>query len=288
MKITNDHGLPDIFYRAIIEREKRYTNKSLVSPSSMTEPIRAIILKRRHWDELSRDCSGMLWSMFGSAVHSVVAEHGNGELVEEYLECEVDVDGEMEKFGGTLDLYENETIEDFKVTSAWTIVYGSRIKDWELQLNSYRYLLEITRGLPVNHMRIWAMLRDWSRSKAQKDPDYPQADIIPVEIKPVGVHDFLVDKIRNLRLAEEMDDEALPYCTAEERWAMPDKWALMKEGRKSAVKVYDDEESANMALNSSSDKHYIEFREGKSNRCVEYCPAFPFCNQAEQEFNGGV
>ena len=34
---------------------------------------------------------------------------------------------------------------------------------------------------------------------------------------------------------------SVPYCSLSYRWATPSKWALMKDGRKSAIKLYDTE-----------------------------------------------
>lgn len=285
MKITNNTNLPGILYRAICGREEKYSNPGILSPSSATDPVRAIILKKRHYDEIEKDASTMLWSLFGSSLHSVVEGYANDQdVVEHRMEMEIDVDGTLERFVGTLDLYETEgaILDDYKVTSAWTLVFGDRLEDWEIQENCYRHLLDC-EGVPVKKMRVWALLRDWSRSKASKDPDYPQEDIAEVSIKKVDVMDYLVGKLREIRAAEKLGDNDLPLCTAKERWAQPDKWALMKTGRKSAVKLYESEEEASQELSRGKGTS-IEYRPGKSNRCEKYCDAFPFCNQARKEF----
>lgn len=285
MKITNNTSLPGILYRAICGREEKYNNPGILSPSSATEPTRAIVLKKRHYDEIERDASTMLWSLFGSSLHSVVEGYANDQdVVEKTLEMDIDVDGNRERFIGTLDLYETEEaiLNDYKVTSAWTLVFGDRIEDWEVQENCYRHLLDFA-GMPVKKMRVWALLRDWSRSKASKDPDYPQKDIVEVSIQQRDVMDYLVGKIRSIRASEKLSDDELRLCTPKERWAQPDKWALMKTGRKSAVKLYDSEEEANQELSWGKGTS-IEYRPGKSNRCEKYCDAFPFCNQAKEEF----
>ena len=66
----------------------------------------------------------------------------------------------------------------------------------------------------------------------------------------------------------------MPACTPEERWAKPDKWAVMKHGRKSAVKVFDSEEEANANIGLGD---YIEYRQGVDTKCEDYCMVNQFC-----------
>ena len=80
--------------------------------------------------------------------------------------------------------------------------------------------------------------------------------------------------------AEKPDDE-IHECSPSERWASPDKWAVMKEGRKTAVKVCDTEEEAlNFIeeLEKDKDKHFVEQRKGQDKKCSDYCACCEFCS----------
>ena len=80
-----------------------------------------------------------------------------------------------------------------------------------------------------------------------------------------------------IRKAEEQADEELEPCTKDERWATDDKFAIMKEGRKSAIKLFDTREDAEKMLESLDDKHWLQERKGESKKCVDYCVCRDFC-----------
>ena len=90
--------------------------------------------------------------------------------------------------------------------------------------------------------------------------------------------------------AEKKDDE-IHECSPSERWASPDKWAVMKEGRKTAVKVCDTEEEAlNFIeeLEKDKDKHFVEERKGQDKKCSDYCACCEFCSYYKSLQNGEV
>jgi hypothetical protein len=70
--------------------------------------------------------------------------------------------------------------------------------------------------------------------------------------------------------------EALP-CTPEERWEGPTRFAVMKQGQKRAVRVFDTREEAEG--NVTKEGLYVEERTGSSIRCESYCRVSSFCPQ---------
>jgi hypothetical protein len=80
----------------------------------------------------------------------------------------------------------------------------------------------------------------------------------------------------------------LPLCTAVDRWAKPTIYALKKENRKSAIKLYPTIVEAEkgkkvveqMAKSGAKAKYSIETRIGENTRCVgNYCGVAEFCDQ---------
>jgi len=79
-----------------------------------------------------------------------------------------------------------------------------------------------------------------------------------------------------------------PPCTASERWEKQSTYAVMKKGRKSALRVLETEKDA---FQWCADNGYllegngvkpgfsIEFRQGESTRCEKYCSVRDFCRQ---------
>src|SRR5258706_69449 len=56
-------------------------------------------------------------------------------------------------------------------------------------------------------------------------------------------------------------------CSDEERWHQPDKWALMKKGRKTAIKLFEAPPD-HITLDK---EQFIEKRPGAFRRCESYC-----------------
>ena len=89
---------------------------------------------------------------------------------------------------------------------------------------------------------------------------------------------FITKKVEEIVKAESLEDDAIAPCSEEERWAKPATYAVMKEGRKTALKVCSTQEEANEYAKSAGSGYYVEVREGKSPRCEDYCLCAPFCN----------
>jgi hypothetical protein len=209
----------------------------------------------------------------GQLMHKLLEEHGresSGHLTEHTLASEVD--GSM--VVGTLDLYHDGRLIDYKFVSVWTTIDSVK-REWEQQLNLYAELLR-RHGYEVKRLEIVAIYRDWSKMRAQ-DSSYPKSQVsvfeVPLWSEDEAAH-FLSERVRLHRMAEEGD---APECTAEERWERRTKYALMKRGRKSALKLFDTEEEAEAALRSSD--QFVEIRPGSSIRCENYCAVAPFCAQ---------
>ena len=74
-------------------------------------------------------------------------------------------------------------------------------------------------------------------------------------------------------------------CTDDERWKKDDKYAVMKKGRVSALRVLNTYQEAVtwMVENEPKGTVTIEERPGEYTRCNEYCSAAPFCQQHQDE-----
>ena len=133
----------------------------------------------------------------------------------------------------------------------------------------------------VKEIKFVALLKDHSKSKARKDFEYPQKPVVVHTVKATAealeeIEKYIVSKIKSFEEAEKLADSDLPLCTKEERWATADKWAIMKTGRKTALKVCESEEEAKSLLESMGGTN-IEYRKGESKKCVDYCNCCEFC-----------
>ena len=285
MKITNHFNVPEPLV-ALARKEYYSKGKADYSVTEIMSPPRIQRLKRKHWDDMEQDVTDMLWSMLGSALH-VVAERSEviDHLNEERLFMEID----GVTLSGSIDLQQHVkggvALKDYKFTSVWAVMNDK--PEWEQQLNVYAWMVHKIKGVDIKGLQICAILRDWSTRKAQTESGYPQAQIQMVDI-PVWSFDKTEKYVHErIELHKESKvqadwDEELPECTDEERWMRTTTYAVKKEGRKSAVRVFDSEEDAVKLIEESEDKKKlsIEVRNGEPVRCTgNYCGVNKWCSQ---------
>ena len=282
MTITNKLNLPAGLVAAV--SPKPHNVPGSLSATTLLKGTKEIILSERHWGEMEEDAADRVWAVFGTAVHALLEQEGADDFTEETLSCEV----AGIKVTGRIDNYNmaEGIVTDYKTASVWKVKFRE-FDDWRRQGLTYAWLL-MRNGFPITKCRFVALLKDHSKTEAARHSDYPQ--------EPVYIYEFdvresvlcdteirIADKVREYLSLKDAPDDEIPACTAEERWATPDKWAVMKKGRKSAIRVLDSQEEAEkMALDDKA--LYVEFRKGESKKCAGYCPARAFCHfwRAEQ------
>ena len=280
MKLTNEMGLPQPFVDAATS-DHEYTPKRY-SVTAVLKGTREVILQRRHDGEIEQDVSDLVWAIFGSAVHGILekSQETESQLKENWLSVDM---GDGYELSGIFDLYDDSTgtVTDYKTATAWKVVFGE-FDDWKRQTLCYVWMLRQI-GFYAKRGENVAMLKDHSKTKAKADHTYPQHPVYCIgwdfsesEIAECG--EWLRGRFEEIKLAESMPDEELPMCSEEERWHKADKWAVMNEGRKSAVKLYDSEEEANERAESEGEKFYVEHRPGDDPKCRDYCAACEFCS----------
>ena len=279
MVITNKANLPQAFVNFV--SNVRHNKKGYLSATTLLKGEKEIILSDRHFDEIEQDASDMVWASFGTALHAIMEKQEDDAFKEEYFECQV---GAF-KVTGRVDRYdmESETLEDWKTASTWKVIY-QEFDDWKRQGLIYAWLMK-QQNLPVRKCRFIALLKDHSKTKAKTDPLYPQKSVFVYEFD-VNQSDldeievFIKNKVQGIQNAYERNDDDIEPCSAEERWESATKWAVMKDGRKTAVRLFDTETEAKEFIERPELKgnHFVEKRCGESKKCGEYCACKEFCN----------
>ena len=294
MIITNNHAVPEQFIRCA-KSDKYSKGKADISVTTLIDSPRISMLRNLHADQLQMDVTDMTYSLLGTACHHILeqSEPLPDEVYEERLFTEM--------FGwtlsGAIDVQKYEpdgsiTIMDYKVCSSWAVMNDK--PEWERQLNCYAYLVQKNKDMPVNDLRIVAIVRDWSRRQAKVSAGYPQANIQVIDVPSWTFEerqDYIGKRITAHQGCQQNFDftDPLPLCTDAERWAKPTRWAVMKKGRKSAVKLFDSEREAELFINNQkgADALYIECRLGEYTRCGEnFCGVAQFCDQYKETSNG--
>jgi hypothetical protein len=286
MNITNKHGVPETFM-TLANKNSYSKGASQYSVTELMSPPKIKRLRDQYDSEIESDVADMLWSMMGTAVHNVL-ENGKtpGHITEERLF--IDVDGVI--VSGQIDL-QHETAEgvlitDYKFTSAWA--YMSNKLEWEQQLNVYKWLVETVKRKPVVGLSVCAMIRDFNNH--DKRENYPAA---PIQMLPIRMWDSVeaetyvrsrLDMHRNSKIHHSLGD-FLQDCTDEERWMSETVYAVKRDGRKTAIKLFKDlNEAQERAI---EEKGYVEERTGEPRRCAgNYCGVSKWCDQYQGELSG--
>jgi hypothetical protein len=287
---------------AAIEKCAFGTKPNRYGVTTLLQPIQQTLLKRRYEDEIVETPDEQVWRLFGSAFHKVLeigAEEIGGIQLEQYIRITV-----LDRIvGGVIDLHiDDDSINDYKVTKAWSLLNQSRIDDWVMQLNIYRYIMFKDTGKLVSNLRIVAFFRDWER-KFTSNEKYPQKKLMwyDLPVLPLEeVEEFIVSKVRELVANESLPDAELTPCTAEEMWEHPTQYALYKERKvkgewtanKTATRVFDAEDQVAGYTRSvktplkAGERWMVQVRPGRRVRCEgvfdggdTYCPVAHKCAQ---------
>jgi hypothetical protein len=196
MILTNKFNIPQTFVN-VIKRPTYSKGRANLSVTQLINSPKIVALTQTFQDELEEDVADMVWSLFGSAVHTVL-EHGKDDnhIVEARLHAELD----GWHISGAIDLQietpEGVQIRDYKTTSAWATM--NEKVEWEQQLNIYAWLVEKVRKVKVLDLGIVAIVRDWSRRDAANREGYPEAPIkeLPIKLWPYEEREaFVLDRI---------------------------------------------------------------------------------------------
>lgn len=283
MTTTNNAGLPEAFVNFV--SNVRHNRAGSLSATTLLKGDKEIVLYDRHFDELEQDAADLVWASFGTAFHAIMEKQDSEAFKEEAFEVEV----EGWKVTGRVDFYDmkNEILGDYKTASVWKVIYGD-FADWKAQGLTYAWLMK-QHGLEVKRCEFTAFLKDHSKTDAKRKEGYPPKPVYKyafdvTEADLEATEKRIKEKIRSVTEAYKLGDDDIAPCSEEERWATATKYAVMKEGRKTALKVCDDKESAELFMKSQAKENieqsglYVQERPGESKKCADYCPCCEFCN----------
>jgi hypothetical protein len=282
MKITNKFNLPQPFVD-LVSGDTYSKGESDITTTGLAQPPKIAELTRRHSNEITMDASEKVWTMMGTANHYVLEQIAlrNPERYVTEQRFYLDIDGV--KLGGQIDLFdrETETLWDYKVSSVYKAMSDDKL-EWTKQANVNKLLCE-HNGFHPKKLAILLVMKDWKRKEAEFKADYPKCAIQEIPL-PIWREEETLAYIKsriNLHNAAKLieEDDAIPVCTEEERWAKPTTWAVLKEkGAKRAVNggIYELESEA--IAHAKRISGAVEKRDGSNPRCENYCQVRQWCN----------
>lgn len=282
MALTNNSNLPEALVKAM-QNDSYDRGDSDFTATSLLKPARASALEKLHKGEIEEDAEDGLYRLYGQVAHTIIERANENDLAEKRFFSEFlgyKVSAQMD----TLSV-KDDILSDFKFTTAWGFKKDSLPKpDWVAQLNIQLELMR-RNGKDAKKLQIVGLLRDWQKSKAKEDANYPQSPVVVVDI-PMWSRNTTTLFIEMRIAAHVKAATSLPECSSDERWAKPDVWAVIKKGQKRAINggVQLSSELAE-AVKAKNPGTFIEHRPGESVRCASYCSVSKFCLQYQKEIN---
>lgn len=268
--LTNKMNLPQSVVMAVMN-DPYDRGESDISVTQLISPPYQRKLKTTV--EPIEDVSERLWSLYGQIGHGILERAGKKSGMDVENRLFTTVNGWI--VSGQYDLIENGVLMDYKFTTFWSVKGDDAKIEWVQQLNLLR-LLAIRNGIDITGLRIIALLRDWQKSQAKRDPEYPQLPIATVDIDVWSVEtaeQFLLERVK----LHQQEDPA--PCSDEDRWLKPAVYAHKRVDRKTAIKLYDSQQAAQEAATKGGKDHYVEYRPGEYKRCTDYCGVAHACPQ---------
>ena len=285
MKITNKQGLPAPLV-ALLSRDFYTKGASQYSVTELMSPPKIRRMREQYDEEMEIDVTKLIASQLGTFMHGKLEE----KMVEGYTNEERifhSIDGIT--ISGAVDLQQHTddgvVIIDYKFVKAWSVMQSK--SDWVTQLNIYKWLIETVKKQKVCGLQICAIIKDYSAHSVQEN--YPEAEAVMINIPmwdSVTTETYVrhrLDMHRAAKQAQEFGEDLEP-CTDEERWLSDTIYAVKREGRKSAIRIFKSiEEATELA---EKEKGYVEERKGEPKRCTgDFCGVSKWCKQYQGELN---
>lgn len=288
MKVTNKAGLPGAIVEAV-KNDDYDPGKADISCTTLIAPPRQRVLRKAHDGELVEDASDRIYALLGQSMHTILERAEPSALVEKRLYMKMGgwtISGQFDRIS-----IRQVTLQDYKLSSVWEYMYGLK-PDRIAQLNVLAELAHQNGMEDISKLEVVMIFRDWQKSQAKFKKEYPQHQVARLPVPLWDKERRLAYIAERVKVHQDAEKGVVVDCTDDERWLRDEAWAVMKQGRKSALKVeptkvdaerwvlkngyaatVSDEE---IALN---DDISIIHRPGVNTRCEAYCNVAQFCSQ---------
>ena len=294
MELTNISNLPKAIERAV-KNDPYDSSGSNISTTRLIAPPRIRVLEQRNFDLIKEDVSDRIFSLLGQSVHHIIERAKlKVDISERRLFYKDDAITNGWTLSGQFDyLTRDGNLIDFKVTSAWAALDAlTNGKDeWENQLNvldflcrkNQKDLTKYKKEIKVKSLSIMAILRDWSKLKVMQSDNYPRKQVVMIPVRRWSEEEQEIYVKARIKLHQDAEQsKELPMCTAKERWRKEDSYAVMKDNRKTAWRLFATKEEAIQFIFSQKMIEgkgcNIVFRKGEDVRCQHYCRVNEFCS----------
>lgn len=312
VKFTNNENIPLPLAVWLAHSDYDFKGERYkISATSLLKSTRQFILAARvPLDERVNDISDFIASTYGSAMHDSIEKawkKGRGPALKKlgYSDRQIDririnpekvepntipifIERRKERklgkwtISGKLDMCMEGRLNDFKSTSVYAHILGSKDQDYIRQGSIYRWIHDDIVTDDV--IQIQHIFTDWSRGKSKQQKDYPPSRLMDYTLPLMSLEEteqFIGNKLNEIEHFFDKPEHELPYCTDVELWRSDPQYKYYanpeKMGR--ATKVFDTEADA-IAEKQSRGKGVVITIPGEVRACG-YCPAFNYCSQKD-------
>jgi hypothetical protein len=281
MNITNKFNLPQPFVDLVSE-DTYSKGESDITTTGLAQPPKISELWKRHGNEITMDCSEKVWTMLGTANHYVLEQIAKRNPERYIAECRYYADIDNVKLGGQIDLYDKkeQVLYDYKVSSVYKAMTEDHF-DWTSQASVNKMLLE-HNGIPVKRAAVILVMKDFKLRDSKFKADYPKCAVQEIRLNTWGEIETLAwvrNRIKLHENAKNLGDDEIPECTPEERWRIPNLYAVLKDKTaKRALPNGTYEDRLQAEAHARKVGGVVEERLGQDRRCQDYCKVGSFCS----------
>lgn len=324
MKITNEHDVSLALAVWLLYDEYDYVdNPKYLSATTLLKPLKQIVMKHRvNFSNESIDVMDFAQASMGTGLHDSIEKawklghksalkklgypdrvvnavvinptkedfDKNPDLIPVYIERRGTKNLRGWLIGGKFDIVTEGLLQDFKSTSTYSWVAGSRDDEHKMQGSIYRWIHDdvITEDV----IRINYIFTDFVKYMAANNPKYPARRIMHKDIPLLSyerTEAWLNEKLQLIEKFWDAPESEIPECTDEELWRTEPQFKYFSDPAKVDVpgarstKNFDDMISARKFMAEKGGKGAIKVVEGQVKRC-EYCAVAPICKQRERYF----
>lgn len=327
MRITNSSGidLPLAVWLAHDDYDYITGVDNYISATTLMKPLRHIILPPRVPAGLrAMDVADMIATSLGHAIHDSIEKswkqghrraltllgypedvveqiainptpeerRASNSMIPVYLEQRamrtIDINGVTYTIGGKFDFVAEGITNDFKSTSVWSWIKGSRDEEHRLQGSLYKWIHP--DKITEDYIRIHYLFTDWQKAEKKRNPDtYPNR----IEKKDVPLltvqetENWIRNKLLLIEKHKNSPEDQIPECTDEELWRSAPQHRYFSDPAKASdpnarsTRNFDDLNEARRFMAEKGGKGVIVTKPGEVKRC-DYCAAYEICSQKDR------
>jgi len=310
--ITNNTNQPSFVWRAGREKNSshKHMGKDEFSVTMLKKSVTALVLTKRHYDAIVLDLQDIADSLMGTLTHEGLEPYAkeDGYLTEQELEYTIDLgEGKSFRLYGKMDMFRPSDADliDWKNTkeAMFNKSRDGQDDDWKFQLTMYNVLLDLVRPRyyhGLKKMGIEAYLKDLSvvtnyNKGISTDKLRYLPYKVPTEKEKSDTLDECIALVHAYNLLENTNDDDLPLCPDDYRWAEK-VWKIYKgtsdKHNKSAERGHANYKSLEEAQEGfkkagfTEKDHVILEVGGESIRCKFFCDCRSVCPHAKKMFGG--